>query len=198
MPKIPVFEHLPEAACENDPLTERTTREEEAWRGGFLRVMRSHVTLPDGAERTREFLRHPGAAGIVVLYPDGTVVLERQWRHPLGRAFWELPAGKLDPDEAPLVCAQRELTEETGLTAGRWTEIGTLHNAIGYSNEKIVMFLAEDPQEGDQHLDDGEFLELVRVPFDEAFAMAIDGRITDVKTIIGLLWAKECLERRSA
>ena len=111
--------------------------------------------MPDGARRSREFLRHPGAAGIVLLFEDDTVLLERQWRHPMGRSFWELPAGKLDPKEAPLVCAKRELHEETGFSARRWTELGTLHNAIGYSNEGIVMFLAEGPEAGEQALDDG-------------------------------------------
>ena len=114
----------------------------------------------------------------------------------MGRSFWELPAGKLDPKEVPLLCAKRELHEETGFSARRWTELGTLHNAIGYSNEGIVMFLAEDPEAGEQALDDGEFLELVRVPRHEATAMALDGRITDVKTIIGLVWAERVLSTR--
>ena len=194
---IPVLKTLPEAARPDDPLAEKTLSEEEAWRGGFLRVIRNEVALPDGARRSREFLRHPGAAGIVLLFEDDTVLLERQWRHPMGRSFWELPAGKLDPKEAPLVCAKRELHEETGFSARRWTELGTLHNAIGYSNEGIVMFLAVGPAAGEQALDDGEFLELVRVPRREATAMALDGRITDVKTIIGLVWADRVLSTRA-
>ena len=93
MTDIPVVKTLPDAARADDPLKETTISEEEAWRGGFLRVIRNEVTLPDGARRSREFLRHPGAAGIVLLFEDDTVLLERQWRHPMGRSFWELPAG---------------------------------------------------------------------------------------------------------
>lgn len=196
MHEIPVLTELPPAERVDDPLTETTIHEEEVWRGGFLRINRAQVTLPDGSLRSREFLRHPGAAGIVLLFEDDTILLERQWRHPMGRSFWELPAGKLDPEEEPLTCARRELEEETGYRAGRWTKLGTLHNAIGYSNEGIVMYLAQDPEAGKQHLDDGEFLELVRVPRKLATEMALDGRITDVKTVIGLLWSAHALDER--
>ena len=143
-------------------------------------------------------MRHGGAAGMIALGADGTIVLERQWRHPLRRAFWEIPAGKLDQGEAELDCAKRELVEECGIHAARWTRLGELNNAIGYSNERIVVFLAEDLSWGTQALDEGEHLEVVRVDLKEALDMCADGRITDVKTIVGLFWLERLLASRSA
>lgn len=189
---------VPDAARPEDPLKERTLRGEMLLDGRFIKILREEVALPDGSESHRVFLTHPGAAGILVLYPDDTVLLERQWRHPLKRSFWEIPAGKLDPNEEDLACAKRELKEECGVTAKVWTSLGVLHNAIGYSSEHIAIFLAEDPTEGEQALDDGEFLECWRVPFEEALAMAEDGRITDVKTITALFRAERIVRRRKA
>lgn len=184
------------AERDNDPLEERMLTQEALLDGRFMKLYRETVELPDGRESMRLYLTHPGAAGILVLYPDGTVLLERQWRHPLRRSFWEIPAGKLDPKEPELDCAKRELKEECGVTASKWTSLGVLHNAIGYSAEHIAIYLAEDPVEGEQDLDDGEFLECWRVPFEEALAMAEDGRITDVKTITALFRAERLLQRR--
>lgn len=189
---------VPAAAREHDPLEERTVRQEVLLDGRFIKILREEVKLPDDSDSMRVFLTHPGAAGILVRYPDGTVLLERQWRHPLKRSFWEIPAGKLDPNEPDLDCAKRELKEECGVTAAKWTSLGVLHNAIGYSSERIAIFLAEDPTEGEQALDEGEFLECWRVPFEEALAMAEDGRITDVKTITALFRADRIVRRRGA
>ena len=136
---------------------------------------------------------HPGAAAIVTLDERGLTVLERQWRSPMDQAFWEIPAGKIDPGEDPFETAVRELAEETGLAADSWVELGTIHNAIGYSNERIVIFLAQGihAAEGGQKLDAGEFLTLRRLLFDEALAMTRNGEITDVKTLVGLTWARD-------
>jgi len=124
-------------------------------------------------------------------------LLERQWRHPLKRSFWELPAGKLDPQEAGEHCARRELLEECGVSADHWTKLGELHNAIGYSNERIVIYLAEGLRSGEQKLDEGEHLEVYRIDWHEALEMCYDGRITDVKTLVGLFWLEHFLANRA-
>ncbi|UXH76302.1 NUDIX domain-containing protein [Roseateles amylovorans] len=157
-------------------------------RGNFLQVKRDRVALPDGREATREYIRHPGAAVIVPLLDDGRVLLERQYRYPMGRVMLELPAGKLDADESALTCARRELLEETGYTAREWAHAGVLHNAIAYSDERIEIFFARGLTQGERRLDEGEFLDLVLHTEAELDAMALNGQLTDAKTLIGLLW----------
>jgi ADP-ribose pyrophosphatase len=159
--------------------------------GRLLKVHRDRVRLPDGSEAVREYIRHPGAVAIVALFADGRVLLERQFRYPLGRAFIEVPAGKLEPGEAHLATAKRELLEETGYVAAEWRRLGVIHNAIGYSDEGIEIWLARGLELREQQLAEGEFLEVFTVPLAEAQAMARDGRITDVKTIAGLLWVED-------
>ena len=171
-------------------LTESLVSGEEVYAGGFFRVRRDVVRLPDGKTAVREYIRHPGAVGIVALLDDGRVVLERQFRYPHGRDFIEIPAGKLDPGEPHLDTGKRELLEETGYAAKDWTRLGVIDNAIGYSDERIELWLATGLEQLDARLDEEEFLEVLRVPFGDALAMCGDGRITDVKSIIGLLWAR--------
>lgn len=169
-------------------LEEKKLSGEEVFRGSFLRVQRDRVRLPDGAEATREFIRHPGAVLIVPLFPDGRVLLERQYRYPHGREFIEVPAGKVDPGEAGLETARRELREETGYVASDWTRIGVIHTAIAYSDEGIEMYVAQGLEKKDARLDAGEFLEVFDLPMEKAIGMIRDGRITDAKTVAALLW----------
>jgi len=171
-----------------DKLTEERISGEVVHKGKFFEVHRDLVRLPDGARAVRDYIRHPGAVAIVALTADGKVILERQHRYPLHRDFVEIPAGKLDPGEAHLDTAKRELLEETGYTAAQWTRLGLIHNAIGYSDEGIELWLATGLESRAAQLDAGEFLEVFALPFEEAVAMAADGRISDVKTIIGLFW----------
>ena len=161
---------------------------EVVFSGHLLKVHRDRVRLPDGSEAVREYLRHPGAVAIVALLDDGRVVLERQFRYPLRRGFIEIPAGKLEPGEDSLETGKRELLEETGYVAAEWRKLGVIHNAIGYSDEAIEIWLARGLEQREQRLAEGEFLEVFSVPLSEAQAMARDGRITDVKSIAGLLW----------
>lgn len=169
-------------------LREVLVQGEKVFDGHFLKVQRDHVRLPDGRVATREYIRHPGAVMIVPLLDDGRLLLERQFRYPMGRVMLEFPAGKLDAGEAPLLCAQRELLEETGYRAREWAHAGVLHNAIAYSDEGIEIFFARGLVAGQQDLDEGEFLELVRHSVAELEAWAADGSLTDAKTLIGLLW----------
>ncbi len=174
-------------------LREEVLSETSVFDGRLMHVRRLEVRLPNGKTSTREMTRHCGASAIVTLDAENRVVLERQWRAPAGGAFWEIPAGKIDSGEDPFTTARRELEEEAGLVASRWTHLGTIHNAIGYSNEHIEIYLARDLRKGTVHLDDNEFLTLVTPTFDEALAMCRDGRITDVKTLAGLYWARDYL-----
>jgi len=161
--------------------------------GHFLKVEKDRIQLPDGSTSHREFIRHPGAVVILPLLPDGRVLLERQYRYPNGQVFIEFPAGKIDPGEEHLACAKRELEEETGYTARRWRFVCTIHNAIAYSDEHLEIFLAEDLLEGEQKLDDGEFLETFSATVPELLEMVRRGEITDVKTIIGTFWLEKIL-----
>lgn len=156
--------------------------------GSLLKVRRDVVRLPDGSQGVREYIRHPGAVAIVPLFDDGRVLLERQFRYPHGREFIEIPAGKLEPGEPHLETAKRELLEETGYAAAEWKRLAVIHTAIAYTDEAIEIFLARKLTQSTRKLDVGEFLETFIVPFDEAIAMIRDGRITDAKSVAGLLW----------
>jgi len=166
---------------------------EVVYNGGFLKVTRDRVSLPDGSVTSREFIRHPGAMVILPLFDDGTVLVERQFRYPLGRVFIEYPAGKLDTGEDPLACAKRELQEETGYTAASWHFLCTIHNAIGYSDEHLNIYLARDLTAGPAKLDAGEFLDTYTATVPELLAQVKSGAITDVKTVIGTFWLEKIL-----
>src|SRR3954465_6773746 len=129
----------PAIAVSSD-FTEKKITSRAAYRGKLLKVNEDEVRLPDGGTALREYVLHPGAAIILPLFDDGTVLLERQFRYPLGKHFYELPAGKLEPGEPPLETARRELLEECGYTAAEWFPIATLDPCIGYSNEVIHLY----------------------------------------------------------
>jgi ADP-ribose pyrophosphatase len=169
-------------------LREEKISSQQVFRGRLLEVRCDLIRLPDGAESTREFIVHPGAVMIVPLLDDGRLVMERQWRYPLERVMLEFPAGKLEPGEPPLQCAQRELLEETGYQAREWALAGYLHNAIAYSNERIEIWFARGLTAGEQRLDDGEFLDLQICSVDELDRHCAAGEVTDAKTLVGLQW----------
>ena len=162
----------------------------------LLKVYRDRVRLPDGTDSGREYIRHPGAVAIVPLFDDGQVLLERQFRYPHGREFIEIPAGKVDPGEPHLATARRELLEETGYTAAEWKRLGVIHTAIAYTDEAIEIFIARQLTQETQQLDQGEFLEIFRVPFADAIRMIDEGVITDAKTVSALLLVEKRLKRQ--
>ncbi len=179
-------------------LTEHELTHERLADGDFLKVWRDTVRLPDGSTGVREYIRHPGASVLVPLTDDGQVLMVRQFRYPLRRTFLELPAGKLDPGETPLQTAHRELEEETGHRAGRLTLLTHFHPSIGFADEVMHLYLARDLTPTRTATDDDEFLDLVRLPFDDAVRLALTGELTDMKTMLGLLLAREHLARPGA
>jgi ADP-ribose pyrophosphatase len=178
----------PSALPKDAHLTETRVASQELLRGHFLHAMRDTVRLPDGKEATREYVIHPGAVMVVAELPDGRLVLERQFRYPVQAVMVEFPAGKLDPGEDSLACAQRELLEETGYTARQWARAGVLHPVISYSTEFIDIWFARDLTAGPRQLDAGEFLDVFSASADELLQWCRDGRITDAKTLTGVLW----------
>ena len=158
------------------------------FKGNFLEARRDTVRLPDGHTATREYVVHPGAVVVVPLLDDGRVVLERQFRYPVGQVMVELPAGKLDAGEEPLVCGQRELLEETGYSAGEWARAGAMHLAVGYSTEIIHIYFARGLSLGERQLDHGEFVDVFTATVDQLLGWCRDGTVTDAKTLACALW----------
>lgn len=175
-------------------MTEKTLESREVYRGRILRVREDKVLLPNGKTGTREVVEHPGGVGILALDGD-EVLLVRQYRYAFSRVLTEIPAGKREKGEEPFVTAQRELKEEIGAEAAEWTELGALIASPGCYGETLYLYLACGLTFGATHPDEDEFLEVERVPFDEAAAMCMDGRITDAKTVAAILKARFLLNR---
>lgn len=178
-------------------LTEHTLGSQELLHERFLHAFRDEVRLPDGTVAQREYVVHPGAVMIVPLLSasDGSVqlVLERQYRYPVRRTIIEFPAGKIDPGEQTLACAQRELLEETGYTAREWARAGMLHPVVAYSTEFIEVWFARGLTAGQRQLDTGEFLDVFTASFEQLMAWCRSGEVTDAKTLIAALWLQNTL-----
>ena len=175
-------------------LRETQLSSREIFDGRILHVFEDTVRLPNGAAASREYLRHIGAVCVIPVLEDGSVLVERQYRFPVAQVLTEIPAGKLDTkDEDHLLAAQRELREETGATAERWTSLGLFYPACAYSDEAIEMYLAQGLHFGERHLDADEFLNVARVPLTELVEEVMAGRIPDAKTQIAILKADRLL-----
>ena len=177
-------------------LSEHLVSQEDLLHGHFLHAYRDTVRLPNQSLATREYVVHPGAVMVIPLLdtPAGLqVVLERQYRYPVGQVMTEFPAGKLDPGEDPWLCAQRELQEETGYTARLWARAGVLHPVIAYSTEVIEIWFAKDLTLGERQLDSEEFLDVFTATPQQLMAWCRDGQVTDAKTLTGALWLQNML-----
>ncbi len=166
----------------------------QVFRGRLLDVRLDRVRLPDGQECHREYVRHQGAVVVIAQLDDGQLLLVRQHRYPLGRSILELPAGKIDAGEAILATGTRELLEETGYSATDWRYLGVMHPCVGYSDERIEIYLARGlRREAEQNLDSGEFMDVLSLSLQDALAAVKSGEITDAKTITGLFWAEKAI-----
>ncbi|MFZ2217642.1 MAG: NUDIX hydrolase [Rhodoferax sp.] len=178
-------------------LTETKISSESLFQGRFLHVFRDQVSLPDRTVAFREYVVHPGAVMVIPLLTrnDGelAVVMERQFRYPVGRVMIEFPAGKLDAGETTFNCAQRELLEETGYSALEWARAGVMHPVIAYSTEFIEIWFARGLSAGPQSLDEGEFLEVFTVTPAQLMQWCRNGEVTDAKTLAGAMWLQNYL-----
>lgn len=171
-------------------LTEKTLSSEKIFDGRILHIRRDAVRLPNGEEAIREVADHPGGVCVLALDNENRALLVSQFRYPYQRILREVPAGKLEYGEDPAAAAIRELREETGATAGDFRFLGELYPSPGYCGEIIRMYLARDLTFGEAHLDEDEFLNLERVPFDQLVEQVLSGEIRDAKTIAVVLKGK--------
>jgi len=175
-------------------MKEKTISSEIIFQGKLLDVRRDKVILPNGENGIREWISHPGAVCCIPLLPDGKIALIKQYRYALGKEMIELPAGKLGLGENPENCAKRELEEEIGFKANKLSFLTNIHPAIGFADEVMWLYLAENLIKTNTKLDDDEFLELIPTRLQDALNMVWNGKITDAKTIIGILWAEKKLK----
>ena len=169
-----------------DELTETKVGSDKTFSGKLLHVYRDIVRLPDNKETVREWIDHPGAAAIIPIFGDDTILMVEQYRYPVQCVMLEIPAGKRDGDEPFIETARRELDEETGWKAGKVVDLGAAYPVIGYSNEVIHFFLATELTPGEAEQEEDEFLRIHRMPLDDALQLVHDGTIEDMKTIVGL------------
>ena len=169
------------------PHTETTLSSEEIFNGRVIRVTYDKALLENGNTSTREVVHHHGGACILPVDENQNITLVRQYRYALGEEMCELPAGKLEKDENPFEAAKRELAEECGLTADHFVDLGVVYPTVGYDSEKIYLWAATGLHNVSQHLDEDEFLDVVKMPLDEALRLVLDGTIKDSKTQIGIL-----------
>ncbi|MGD0152137.1 MAG: NUDIX hydrolase [Thermacetogeniaceae bacterium] len=178
-------------------LEETAISTERIFEGKMIRLRVDTVCLPNGETATREVIEHPGAVAVIALTDRDDLLMVRQYRHPTAEILLEIPAGKRDQGESPLVCARRELEEETGYRAEQWEILFSYYTTPGFSDELLYIVKASGLKQGQAHTDEEEFIEVVTVPVDEALRMVYRGEIRDAKTIIGILAVNRMREGRS-
>ena len=177
-------------------MKEETTRKKatvkstaEVYNGRIFNFVTENLTLPNDRDTEMAFIRHPGSIAVVPLLDDNTVIMEVQYRHPMGEYLLEIPAGTLEPGESPLNCAKRELIEETGYRAQELIALGKIHMIPAYSDEEIHVFIAKGLTPARQNLDPDEIIEVATYPFEKALRMIDAGKITDALTILSIQMA---------
>ena len=174
-------------------LTEKKTEELSRYHGLILDVRVDGIVLPDGKSAKREVVEHPGGVTVLPLDAQGMVYCVRQYRYVFSRETLEVPAGKLEPGEAPIAAAKRELSEETGITAERWDDLGSIQTSPGFCTEQLWLYLARDLHFGSAHPDEGEFLNVEKHSLGELAELAMQGRLMDAKTVAAVLKAERLL-----
>lgn len=177
-------------------IKKKTVSTERIFDGRIIRLRRDTVQLPNGRQVMREVIEHPGGVGVAAVDDDGNIYMVKQYRTGAGCELTEIPAGKLEYGEDHFECGKRELREETGLCAGEYTYLGYIIPTPAYCEERIHLYLARKLTQAEQSLDEDEFLNVMKLPFDEACRMAEDGRITDAKTVAALLKARAIIGER--
>ena len=165
------------------------------YEGLIVNIRRDVAELQNGARAPREVVVHPGGVGIIPVTQDNKVLMVRQYRYPMEEELLEIPAGKLDGGESPYDCAVRELSEETGCTAGKLIDLGEIYPSPGFCRETLYLYLALDLQSGEMHLDEGEFLSVEAIGIDELVDMIMANGMPDAKSVIGVMKAKLYLEQ---
>ena len=180
----------------DENLIEKKISSEDVFDGVLLHVKKDTVQLPNGHKAPREWIKHPGASAVVPIFPNGDIILVKQFRYPINQVTIEIPAGKLDIEgEDPVTCAERELSEETGYTAGKIWKLTTIATTVGFSNEMIHLYAAEDLKSGRQHTDEDEFINCLKIPIKEALKMIDEGKIFDAKSVIAILMTADKLNK---
>ena len=175
--------------------TEKQLRRISTYHGVVVDLTEDMVALPNEAVSIREVVHHPGGVCVAAVDADRNVFVVRQYRYPFGRELLELPAGKLEKGEDPLPAAKRELSEETGLEADNWQDMGCIYVSPGISTEKLYLYLATGLHQGQAHPDPNEFLDVEKMPLRELADMAMEGAVHDAKTVVGALKALSLLDR---
>ena len=173
---------------------EKQVETETVYEGLIVNVRRDIAELQNGNRASREVVEHPGGVGIVPLTSDNKIIMVRQYRYPMEEEVVEIPAGKLDAGEDPFECAKRELSEETGCTAGEYVNLGKIYPSPGFCRETLYLYLALDLKRGEMHLDENELLSVEEIDIDILINMLMENRLHDAKTVVGILKAKEYLK----
>ncbi len=180
-----------------DRLTEKTIHSKKIFEGKLISLQVDEVSLPNGKTSTREIVKHPGAVATLAITDEEKLVLVRQFRKPLEKVTLELPAGKLDPGESPEMCARRELAEETGYQAEHLQHVVSFYTSPGFADEIIHLYEATQLKDGDAKPDQDEFVEVVELTLEEAFAAIAAGDICDAKTVSAVyIWQNRVLQGR--
>ena len=175
---------------------EKTLSRQHIYKGNIINVELVTVSLPDGRQATRDLIMLPGASAVIPLNEKGEMYMVRQYRKAIDKVSLEIPAGKLDEGEDPRICAERELKEETGLTAGNIAHLVSIHSTPGFSNEILHLYAATDLNEGESCADTDEFISTERYTVEQLENMVLSGEITDAKSIIGILLADKIISGR--
>ncbi len=172
---------------------EKTVATKEIFNGRIVKVRLDRVAMPDGTEAERELVFHPGGVGVVALTDNNEIIMVRQFRKPIEKAIYEIPAGKLDSDEYHRECGIRELGEETGMTADRFEYLGFIYPSPGFTDEVTHVYLATGLKQGEVHPDEDEYLDVEKIPFETAYQMVMRNEINDAKSVFGILKTRQIL-----